>query len=70
MPDMDLVISEVDTYVTANSGDTGREVLDGLTIQRKRHQVKQALQRLVDSLDIAVTPVGNGRWYENTFAPV
>jgi hypothetical protein len=70
MPDMVLVISEVDTYIIANAGETGQQILDGLSPQRKRHQVKQAIARLIASGDITETPLGNLRWYDNTYVTV
>ena len=67
---MTQVISDVDSYITANSGDSGRDVYDGVSPPHKRHQVKHAINILLENGDIAETPAGNGRWYDNTYAPV
>ena len=67
MPNMVLVQSEVITYITANAGDTGREILDGLNPQRKRHQVKQAIARELAIPTITENILGNGRWYDNEY---
>ena len=61
------VQSEIITYITANAGDTGREILDGLSPQRKRHQVKQGIARELAIPTITESIQGNGRWYDNEY---
>jgi hypothetical protein len=69
---MVLVQSEVISYITANAGDTGEEILDALSPQRKRHQVKQAIGRELGLGTISENvPIGsNGRWYQNEYTIV
>lgn len=70
MPNMVLVRSEVITYITANAGSTGQEILDGLNPQRKNHQVKQAIARELALGIISEVVSGNGRWYDNEYTIV
>ena len=65
---MTLVISNVQADITANPGTTGAAVLS--RVGHKRHQVKQAIGRLLQAGTISVVVAGNGRWYDNQFTIV
>lgn len=57
MPDMDTVITNVISYITSNPASNGQEIIDGLSPQHKRHQVKQAIKRKFDDNTITAPAV-------------
>lgn len=65
---MTTVIANVQADITSNAGTTGAAVLGRLS--HKRHQVKQAIGRLLVAGTISVVIAGNGRWYDNQFTIV
>lgn len=69
---MTLVQSEVIAFITGNAGSTGEAILDGLSPQRKRHQVKQAIARelAIPTITENVPVESNGRWYMNEYTVI